>query len=283
MPLNKITIRNTKWVKDSTGIDVLEINDSHALISAIGYLKFNLAKDSSQGIYFRGQNKLYNSLIPTLFRGIQLQATKAKRTASLNKLKKQFTIEGPIFNSFGNYAHEPLLQHYGISTTWIDLVDNIWVALWFACHEARSSGKNNEYLHFEKRLPTENEYAYILLVGADINFRDRTKPGYFEGKDTELIDLRMAAPGIFLRPHSQHGLLFRPKGKSNERPSDYSENIKGILRVKLTNALNWLGNSKALSTHSIFPPPYYDNGYNILLNIKTSPEKFLGTISHVGA
>ena len=283
MPLSRINIKNTSWVKDTSGINVLQINDSHALISAIGYLKFNLAKKDSQGIYFRGQNKLYNSLGPTLFRGVDTQSSKEKRTASLNKLIKSFISEGGIFNTFGEYAHEPLLQHYGISTTWLDLVDNIWVALWFACHQGQSSGKNGEYLHFEKRLPSENEYAYIILIGADINFRDRNKPGYFEGEDTELIDLRMAAPGIFLRPHAQHGLLFRAKGKNQVRPSDYSSHIRGTLRIKLNDALTWLGDSKALTTHSIFPPPYYDNGYSILLSIDNESESYLGSISHVGA
>jgi hypothetical protein len=280
--LSKIKIKNTQWVEDHKR-QILHINDPHALISAAGYLKYKLATDSSQGLYFRGQNKLYDSLSPTLFRGVETQSSKSKRSAALKDLIQQFTFEGSIFNTFGSYAHEPLLQHYGISTTWIDLVDNIWVALWFACHQAQTSGKNKEYLHFEKRLPSLTNYAYILLIGADINFRNRSTPGLFHGNDTELIDLRMAVPGIFLRPHSQHGLLFRQKGKNQVRPTDYSDNIKGILRIDLDKALAWLGDGKALTTHSIFPPPYYDNGYNILLDVNINAEKFLGNISYIGA
>ena len=34
----------------------------------------------------------------------------------------------------------------------LDVVDNVWVALWFACHTAHSYGKHDEYLHFEKRV-----------------------------------------------------------------------------------------------------------------------------------
>jgi hypothetical protein len=121
------------------------------------------------------------------------------------------------------------------------------------------------------------------LIGADINKRNGQKPGYYFGENTELVDLRMAVPSVFLRPHAQHGLLFRCKGAANERPNDYSKQIRGIVRVSLKDALDWLGEGKIVGTHSLFPPPFYDNGYQILLESGVAIDKHIGSISMVGA
>lgn len=284
MPLSKVTIKSTAWTTDASGVNVLHAEEPHALVMAAGYLKFKLAKSSSEGIYFRGQRKLYGSLVPTLYRGLTAQKAQSKKHTALAGLLTKFRKSGNIFDSFGEYAHEPLLQHYGISTSWIDLVDNVWVALWFACHRAMTIGKASEFVHFERRLPSDSEkFAYILLVGADIASRSRHKPGYYFGDNTELVDLRMAAPSVFLRPHAQHGLLFRKKGDEGGRSMDYADQVRGIIRVDLAKAIDWLGTGKMVNTHSLFPPPYYDNGYQILLTCGVTGDSGTGTISHIGA
>ncbi|MCO7527363.1 FRG domain-containing protein [Pseudomonas asiatica] len=285
-PLRRISIAGTEWVSDeSTGAEALHVKDPHALIKAAGYLKFTHAGvEKSEAIYFRGERKIYESLSPTLFRGLHQSKAKEKKIIAVQSAIKNFQESCRIFQSFGHYAHEPLLQHYGVSTSWVDVVDNIWVALWFSCHQAKSSGDGGQYLHFEKRVPTSiNDYAYILLIGADIERRNGQKPGYYFGKNTELVDLRMATPSVFLRPHAQHGLLFRCKGTDNERPGDYSKQIRGIVRVSLKDALDWLGEGKIVGTHSLFPPPFYDDGYRILLESGVDVNKSIGSISMVGA
>lgn len=284
MSLKKVTLKGTAWVTDDSGSEVLQADEPHALVMAAGYLKFSLAKSASEGVYFRGQRKLYGSLPPTLFRGVTSQRAQDNRKDAVANLIKQFKSKGRIFNSFGEYAHEPLLQHYGISTTWIDLVDNLWVALWFACHRAMTIGEFGEFMHFERRVPSEiDKYAYVLLVGADIQRRSREKPGYYFGDNTELVDLRMASPSVFLRPHAQHGLLFRKKGRVEGRPLDYGDQVRGTIRVELRKALDWLGTGKMVNTHSLFPPPFYDHGYQILLTSGVVGNAATGTISHVGA
>lgn len=284
MPLRKINLKGTTWIKDHSGVDVLHVDEPHALVMAAGYLKFNLAKNAGEGVYFRGQRKLYGALSPTLYRGLAQQKSQDNRHKALTALIERFKTSGKIFSTFGEYAHEPLLQHYGIATSWIDLVDNVWVALWFACHRAMSIGKDGEFVHFERRLPSAEEpYAYLLLVAADITQRSRLKPGYYFGDNTELVDLRMAAPSIFLRPHAQHGLLFRKKGIEGGRTLDYSDQLRGTIRVDLQKALEWLGTGKMVNTHSLFPPPYYDSGYQILLTCGVKGDSSVGTISHIGA
>lgn len=284
MPLSKVSIKSTNWTKDDSGAHVLHADEPHALVMAAGYLKFKLSRSDSEGIYFRGQRKLYGSLVPSLYRGLVSQKAQDKKHTALATIIAKFKASGTIFKSFGDYAHEPLLQHYGISTSWIDLVDNVWVALWFACHRAMSIGKINEFMHFERRIPSDTDkFAYILLIGADISSRARNKPGYYFGESTELVDLRMAAPSVFLRPHAQHGLLFRKKGDEGGRSLDYLDQVRGIIRVDLAKAIDWLGTGKMVNTHSLFPPPYYDNGYQILLTCGVNGDSSTGTIAHVGA
>lgn len=283
---SRIRIRDSKILKDDSGLDVLQVWDPHALIQAAGYQKHIHATRDSEAIYFRGQTKLYDGLVPSLFRGCKKNGTQAKRISALKKYIKLIVDQNEIFARFDKTIHEPLLQHYGLRTSWIDLVDNIWVALWFACHEAVFTGKYGHYLHFERRdvFNTDaSKYAYILLVAAEISTINPLIPGLFTGKNTQLVDLRMAVPSIFLRPHAQHGVLFRQKGDTIARPLDYFSSIRGIIRVALEDALRWLGTGPLLKTHLLFPPPVYDKGYEFLLSSEICGDAIAGAISHIGA
>jgi hypothetical protein len=281
--LGKLSIRNTDHARDAHGRDVLHVRDPHALIQASGYLKFIRAKES-EAIFFRGQTETYATLSPTLFRKIGptqgAQAAVVNQRTAFMKLIDEAT---PIFKQIKPFSHEPLLQHYGLATTWIDLVDNIWVALWFACHKAHVSGKRSQYLHFERRLHEQDPggFAYILLIAVDSEATG--VPGLFKGENTELVDLRVTCPSIFLRPHAQHGVLFRKRGSGPIRPIDYSSQLRGIIRIGLSDALSWLGDAKTLGVHTLFPPPYYDTGYKLLLDGKFESTTKAGSICLIGA
>lgn len=239
--LHKLSIRNTEHAHDAHGQEVLHVRDPHALIQASGYLKYTRAKEG-EAIFFRGQTETHPTLSPTLFRNIgPTQGAQAAQVQKRNAFMKLIVEATPIFAQIIPFSHEPLLQHYGLTTTWIDLVDDIWVALWFACHTAHVSGKRSQYLHFEKRLQERKpaDFAYILLVAADS--QPVGVPGLLKGKSTELVDLRVTCPSIFLRPHAQHGALFRMRGSSTVRPIDYAGQIRGIIRIALSDALSWPG------------------------------------------
>ena len=265
------------------GQHLLHARDPHALIQAVGYLKHRLSLNG-ENVYFRGQSSTYPSLAPSLFRGVpDTQNAQSTRSAKKNFFIKSVTKDNSIFKKFSPISHEPLLQHYGLKTTWLDLVDNIWVALWFACHNAHSSGNSGQYLHFERRNPYEmcNNTAFILCIGTEV--APTPLSGYHKGEHTETIDLRICVPSIFLRPHAQHGILFRMRGQGTQRPVDYSSCIRGIIGIDLRDAINWLGTAPTLSTHSLFPPPFYDQGYKILLDGAFDSDSEIGSISVVGA
>lgn len=145
---------------------------------------------------FRGQARLHHGLVPSLFRGRSRQQTQSAGVAESRGIIREAVAQAGLFDSFFDAAfHEPLLQHYGLKTTWLDLVDNVWVALWFACHNALSNPKTPRYLHFKRRnffREGSPSYVYILMVGTD---RDQTTiPGYYKGARTELVKLRVGCP-----------------------------------------------------------------------------------------
>ena len=155
--------------------------------------------------------------------------------------QKKFRDSCQIFKKFPDHAHEPLLQHYGIKTTWIDIVDNIWVALWFSVFESFSAGENNEFVHLDMRKPSvDSPFGYLLLLVVSENRRLTPVRGMVKGTNTEVVDLRVAAPSVFLRPHAQHGLLLRVKGTNTGRELDYFSAVRGIIRYDLEDAIDWL-------------------------------------------
>ena len=267
--------------RDAQGRSFLHVETPHAVIQAVGYLKHTA--QPWERVLFRGQNELYKSLCPSLYRGIKSKSTQDTRHARVNQIAAAFSDSEGIFQNIPEYAREALLQHYGIQTTWLDVVDNVWVAIWFAVHRAYSAGKHSEFLHFEERKPIDSQkFGYLLLIKVDEDRKISPRKGRMIGKITETIDLRVAVPSIFLRPHAQHGLLFRKKGNASTRALDYMSTVQGVLRFDLENGLDWLGRGSMHSVRSLFPPPYFDHGYRILLDFDLK-DKELGCIHHVGA
>jgi hypothetical protein len=174
------------------------------------------------------------------------------------------------------YAAEPLLQHYGLRTRWLDVVDNLWVALWFACHRFVQA---DEHIHVVRRNIADGgeEYVFIVTVGLQEEMTE-VQPGLYRSPTAaRVIDLRKAVPSFYLRPHAQHGLLIRPLG-------DVGELQLAAFEVPLSRALEWLGSSVLLSPFGLYPPASVDVGYRRLLNrlkeIRVPPA--LGHINVIG-
>ena len=252
-------------------IKVYTIKTIHDLTQFIGFGKYMNSK--SHNVYLRGQTDLYNgSLIPSLYRGkSRFDSITTKYNERINSIKKNVSS----FAQYDKKIFEPLLQHYGIKTPHIDVVDNVWVALWFALHQAKVEYINShEYVYFYE---SQNEYCYILLLATDaINLCSDN--GLYEGATTRLVDLRKSLPSYFLRPHAQHAYMLR---KLEPYPHDYSDLIIGIARIPTTLGFKWLGNNDFLTVNSLFPAAYFDSGYKILL--KKFPEFDQGTIRQYGS
>lgn len=262
-------------------VPVFDVFSVHALNQIIGYAKF-INKEYGYVLY-RGENKLHTNLIPSLFRGC-VGTTKWNNVSPLvNKIIQDDNICEAI-NAGGNLKWarnkvEGMLQHYGVPTRYIDLVDNHWISLWMGLYECNKSKKIELYCHYSRRsmdfldafeeIPhTKDElYQYILLVAFPMP--NENIDGIKMSEDFIVVDLRQALPSVFLRPHSQHGFVARKKPKINKLAKDYdlATEVIGILRIRIDRASDWLGEGRLLSKENLFPSPMNDYGYDLLLNL----------------
>jgi len=271
-----------EWIADKRCIHV---KSPHLLTQIAGYSKFVSGSDN-RTIYFRGQSKTYEKMLANIYR--PPRSGGLPKPSYLHGLMNGYITSleasGAMINSTPNRAYEPLLQHYGMSTRWMDAVDNIWVALWFACHQAKSRGELNRFVNFERRslANPDDDFAYIIVLQFDQLQKIADAPGFSENRKYEVVDLRVATPSLYLRPHAQHGVLFKKKGVDAPADTDAIDTVFGTIRVSLLDALSWLGTGDLLTSHTIFPPAYYDEGYLRLLERAPVGRKWIGTITTVG-
>lgn len=252
-------------------INIYQIETVHDLTQFIGFAKYKNNKVGN--VYLRGQTSLYNgAMIPSLYRGkIKIEPL----TCSYNKRINSVIRNVKHFSQYDRIVFEPLIQHYGIRTPYLDLVDNVWVALWFALHQAKSVSINShEYVYY---YTNTEEFSYIILMATDA-VNETNHFGVYKGEKTTLIDLRKALPSYFLRPHAQHAYMLR---KNEFSPLDYSDLIVGIAKIPTQLGLSWLGTNEFLSVSSLFPAAYFDSGYEILL--KRYPEDDESIINQYGS
>jgi hypothetical protein len=172
-------------------------------------------------------------------------------------------------------VREPILQHYGIGTRWIDLVDNLWVALWFGVHTWHTKIFEREYKNVIPRNTGPNEYMYLLLVCSDGIHEDKNVPGVYKGDNTYTVDLRKAAPSIFLRPHAQHALLMRSKHLEAVEHTDLTNYVVGIAKLGVEDCIKWIGVNGLTSARNLFPPVNFDHGYGVLIEQTPRPKNFV--------
>ncbi len=186
---------------------------------------------------------------------------------------------GGLVSGTPRAAVEPLLQHHGLRTRWIDLVDNVWIALWFACHRFVVEGEAGRFAHHLKRSIAQEDDAYAYVSVVSTGPIDRIgAPGCWEGEHARLIDLRLAAPSIYLRPHAQHGLLVSTTDWSSPEALDLAPLHQASLKIRLGDALDWLGDGTMLRPFVLFPPASEDHGYRRLLEYAPEPPSRLGRL-----
>lgn len=281
---------------------VFEIYTPHVLVQIIGYIKY---KYNDGPVLFRGQGKNYPEMKPGLFRDIKNIAPVSSRIDSFYQYVDKLYSNRAFLTNTSPIAYEPLLQHYGIKTTWLDLVDNVWTALWFASHSANVAGPNGKYVHYEI---SESIYSYIsiLYFGKLLTTRSKhteekikylfnrynqqytpesiSQLGLLETDKYRIVDLRYTTPSLYKRPHAQHAILAQRTKFSSDRDLDYNDAKICTLRIATKSVLEWLGNGILSSAHFMFPPPKYDSGYENFLTRGIDPQsQMLGSIQLIGA
>lgn len=244
--------------------NIIEIATPQALVQAIGYAKRALSNQYS--VYFRGQTACYRSMIPYLFRSIKTARNDKqdwllnKKIMDLKTFVNSIIKDEKFMRGVSPHATEGVLQHYGIPTRYLDLVDNIWVALWFSSHKRYQANGIN----IEQYRKSGNNFSYIYIMRFGEVAKQIERGVYITTDGFEIIDLRTAVDSGFLRPHAQHGIVVRKLGPIGKDSIDLHEHVEVILKIKTEDALDWLGSSILSDQSYMFPSPFFDIGYRSL-------------------
>lgn len=282
-------------------VPIYKVDNTSAFNQLVGYAKF---KNAGYGnVYYRGINNLYDNVLPAIMRGrvkgVPNDLNKiCEEIANDSRLKKSLKLRiekckkddksqkdiNKNIKRFNRYTIEALLQHYVGRTSFLDVVDNHWIALWMGLHKFQMHGKGARYCACIKRqllfgdmlelfakedeiLPNEDIYVYVLLIAmphaTSIPEYGITQTEYFVE-----VDLRKALPSIYIRPHAQHALVIKKREKHSDGSASYfdmSKQVVGIIKVRIDIADNWVGNGYLMKESNIFPSPSLDQGYNTLL------------------
>ena len=265
-------------------VPIYEAYTVHALNQLIGYAKF-LNKNYGN-VYYRGECRLHDSLKPSLYRkGKNVETATARLTALLKKIYSDSYMSNELKINRNKIdveknKIEAMLQHYGIPTRFIDVVDNHWIALWMGLNYIEHIKQVHTYYHYVERIVSvldltsdskeKDFYQYILLITIPFSSK-KLSSGIEESSNFMQIDLRQALPSLFQRPHAQHGLVIRKKRHEEDMPIgmdayDLASSVIGVVKIRIDRAKEWLGRGTLLTQNNLFPSPAYDYGYDLFLD-----------------
>ena len=247
---------------EPAGIPTIIARTYVGLVRVVGYVQYR----TEHRVLLRGQTACYGVMKPSAYRG----AGPREVDPLLEELLVGFRgVSGLDRRPRHEPSTEPFLQHYGIRTRWLDLVDNLVHALFFAAYEQVPTG-DGAWTH--RPGGGERSYIYLLDCGSERdmhpvrmveNKRVVTVSGVWEGSDGfQLCDLRRAKPSKVLRPHVQHGYLCRP----GERISDLWDRVLARIEIARDDALQWLGEGLAVRPEMLFPGPKDDQALAKLID-----------------
>ena len=241
------------FADESADVPTAEVDDYIALVRAVGLVKY----ESRSNIFLRGQAKCYGNLVASAYRNQDRVAV----DSSINGFVRMFfAATGLDADPIHRVSSEPVLQHYGLRTRWLDLVDSIPHALFFAVYDfEQDPGRPRGEMRVLER-PDKYGYVYLIDCGSDRQLRPvsvldgekrATCRGVWATADGfRLVDLRRAKPSQAARPHAQHGLLCRA---SDSELDIWNRRVKLRIRVEREKAKAWLGDGAALSFATLFP------------------------------
>ena len=201
---------------------------------------------SSHQVFLRGSTNNYENSIPTLFRsdhGKQREKDECYRLWSayrtlLNKLRSQLPGSRWDRDNLG-----AVLQHYGFRTPWLDIVRNLYTAIWLATHSFETRG----CCRVARR--TMRQHGWISFYGHQ--------------QDGLICDLWDEHSSLHVRPHVQQAMSLALQGDptandtSNPVP-DQNLNHYRIAQVCFPHTSPWKFSGYMFSARFLFPAPEYD-------------------------
>ncbi len=245
-------------INPETKREYIFIDDLMLIVRFLGFIKFEYNRQNKRNhIFIRGQVNDYEGMMPSIFRGGNLNTDRiGKRLKAFEKIKKEIYKLKPAARFRGETGGASL-QHYGLKTPWLDLVDNIFIGLWFARNEMKWIDEEN--YEIEK---SQKEFGWIYLLKADYEKKVNNE-GICIGDNTQWCDLRYHHRDLSLRPHFQHGIFI---AKTEYSKSQYDLNNEIVATIKFPIQLK--NDIEDVSSNHMFPEKYYDNTYKYLTEPK---------------
>lgn len=250
-------------------IPLFEVKDVFAFTKLIGHAKF--INNQYSEVLYRGQSQLYfgngdnqtqnQGQKPSAYRGdIHKDEVDARVEEQLKLLLEDNRLEDFVhfnknYQGEAKYLWEAMLQHYEAKTRFLDVVDNHWIALWFACH--RYDDKTRRY----KR--SKRDYSYVFVFALPTQSVTQNS-GLLVNEQCIIADFRQACPSTVLRPHMQHAKLFALLDENKQYREDYACNLVCVIQIRTDLCLDWLGDTMLLTDESLFPCRYKDSMLNLI-------------------
>ena len=264
---SKLLKENTK-IQRNKNRDYVYLYDPLILSRIVGHLKHGINHNKSgkrYQIFMRGQIADYPGMVPTIYRDLQNSSTKLQ-----NRIKAYKELIGKLPKTldktrFRGDVGGATLQHYGIKTPWIDIVDNLFVAIWFAINKIT----NKEPFEYNRR--NKKDYGWIYFIQVEDGQPD--DHGIISGKETKWCDLRSSQTPLSLRPHTQHGLSVCRINWDTNNYDDYvlDKFVLATVKFPINNKFVSLINDIIPSSlNYMFPSSTYDNTYKVLRNEKVT-------------
>lgn len=198
----------------------------------------------SARIYVRGQARHFGSMRPGLFR----PPNDTYPTRCLLNAEKDFAAQlkkQVIARRFARPNLPALLQHYGVHTSWLDVVDNLYVAVWFATHSCGRGAWNSK---------RSGDYGWLYFMSTE-------SPTYC----LEVVDFRDKHHHLSTRAHAQHGVSVSVA----RRDTDWRNAALGfedfvVATVRLRCGPEWRVRGFMASTQFLFPNASEDSTLKML-------------------
>jgi len=243
--------KNRLPIENNGNREYVFVKDPMLFAGLAGEIKHQFNISNNRQVFLRGQPTDYPGMIPSLFRNL-VEGNLMQRRQAYEELVANVYKDIPRFRFKGEIGGA-ILQHYGVNTPWLDLVDNIFIALWFACWK-----RNGDESSFTYSLQRDG-FGWVYFLEFPYGIPD-IQNGIISDDVARWCDLRAARTSLVLRAHVQHGIF----GARNDYPSyDLNQFVVAAIKFPIKEFANL---TKSIKPNFMFPSDRYDKTYKLLHN-----------------
>jgi hypothetical protein len=229
--------------QDSRRGSWLDIQSPNVLAEFVSFCKVPL-RYGGMKVVFRGESQFHKRLVPSLYRRSRSVAVRQRRFAAYRDALAALPrlLRGTRFRKDNLGA---VLQHYGLKTPWVDVVDDLSIAIWFALHSARRTDRG--WLYGK----SEESHGWIVFLACN--------------QDLQLSNLRSQHSSRNSRCHAQQAYSLARRDDSASYCNSCADLTDLVIaRVRIPNRDDWHLSGFRYSQDYFFPDDEIDNTYRQL-------------------